>query len=243
MKPKHIKKLLVSEIKKVADKPKHYCFHPDRDFTRKRKLSMETALTGIIGMASGSLTNELIDLFHSSPQMPTASAFTQQRSKIKPEAFKAIFDGFSKGIMTKFPEEMPIFAVDGSDIQIAANPDDPESYFPGENGQKGYNVLHLNALYEINHQIYADSVIQKRKDWNEHKALQEMVDRSPMPKALVIADRGYESYNNMAHIQEKGWHFLIRVKDGKGSIHIRQTSQLPHICADYSTGEKQHHLI
>ena len=225
MKPKHIKKLLMSEIKKVADRPELYCLHPDRDFTRKRKLSMETALTGIIGMGCGSLTNELIDLFHSSPQMPTASAFTQQRSKIKPEAFKAIFDGFSKGIMTKLPEGMPIFAVDGLDIQIAANPDDSESYFPGKNGEKGYNLLHLNALYEINHQIYADSVIQKRKNWNEHKALQEMVDRSPMPKALVIADRGYESYNNMAHIQEKGWYFLIRVKDGKGSI--KSSLELP----------------
>ena len=42
-----------------------------------------------------------------------------------------------------------------------------------------------------------------------------MVDRSNIPQALVIADRGYESYNNMAHIQEKGWFFLIRIKDGK----------------------------
>lgn len=39
-----------------------------------------------------------------------------------------------------------------------------------------------------------------------------MVDRSDIKNALVIADRGYESYNNMAHIQEKGWKFLIRVK-------------------------------
>ena len=54
--------------------------------------------------------------------------------------------------------------------------------------------------------------------WNEHKALQEMVDKSNIQKALVIADRGYESYNNMAHIQEKGWFFLIRVKDGKTGI-------------------------
>lgn len=45
-----------------------------------------------------------------------------------------------------------------------------------------------------------------------------MVDKSNIEKALVIADRGYESYNNMAHIQEKGWFFLIRVKDGKTGI-------------------------
>ena len=59
----------MSEIKEVANKPELYCFNPNSDFTRKRKLSMETVLTGIIGMGSGSLTNELIDLFHSSPEM------------------------------------------------------------------------------------------------------------------------------------------------------------------------------
>ena len=40
-----------------------------------------------------------------------------------------------------------------------------------------------------------------------------MVDRSDITNALIIADRGYESYNLMAHIQEKGWKFLIRIKD------------------------------
>lgn len=35
MKPKHIKKLLMSEIKEVANKPELYCFHPNSDFTRK----------------------------------------------------------------------------------------------------------------------------------------------------------------------------------------------------------------
>ena len=170
MKPKHIKKVLMSEINKVANNPKDYCFHPDTDFTRKRKISMKAVLTGIIGMGSGSLTNELIDFFHASPQMPTPSAFLQQRSKIKPEAFRSIFDGFNETITKGFSEKMPIFAVD--DIQIATTPGDTGSYYPGSNGQKGYNLLHLNALYEIDYHIYADSIIQKSK----------------------------ESYNSMAHI-------------------------------------------
>ena len=55
-------------------------------------------------------------------------------------------------------------------------------------------------------------------NFNEHSALQEMVDNSLLSQALVIADRGYESYNNMAHFQEKGWFFLIRIKDGKRGI-------------------------
>ena len=50
MKPKHIKKILMSEIRNVALEPHNYCFNPDTDFTRTRKLSMEKMLEGIIGM-------------------------------------------------------------------------------------------------------------------------------------------------------------------------------------------------
>lgn len=219
MKPKHIKTLLMSEIKAIADNPNKYCHNPGRDFSRNRKLPFETVLKSIIGIGSRGLTNELIDIFEHSWDMPSASAFVQQRSKIKPDALKDIFTGFTDKITSDLcGDEMRILAVDGSDIQTATNPDDETSYFPGTNGQKPYNLLHLNALYDIRHKVYIDTKIQGRMDCNEHKALQEMVDCSSIPKALVIADRGYESYNNMAHIQEKGWFFLIRIKDGKTGI-------------------------
>lgn len=45
-----------------------------------------------------------------------------------------------------------------------------------------------------------------------------MVDRSRISdKSIVIGDRGYESYNNFAHLEKKGWHYLIRVKDIKSN--------------------------
>ena len=45
-----------------------------------------------------------------------------------------------------------------------------------------------------------------------------MVDRdtSTVP-TIYIADRGYEAYNNLAHIQERKQYFLIRVKDLKST--------------------------
>jgi len=226
MKIKHIKKLLTFEIQKVAKSVSKYCFHPKNDLVRKRKLPAEVLIKTVIGMESKSLTNELVDLFHSSPDMPSAPAFSQQRCKLKPKAFKAVFDGFTSDIRGNSPDKLPALAVDGPDIQIATNPKDKDSYFPGTNGQKGYNLLHLNALYDLSHHIYTDTVIQKRLDWNEHSALQKMTGRSNIPQALVIADRGYESYNNLAHIQEKGWFFLIRIKDGKTGI--KSSLDLPY---------------
>lgn len=218
MKPKQLKKFLLSEIKLVSENVNEYCFSKGKDFTRKRKLSFETVIKTLIGMESKSLSNELITAFDTEPEMPSTSAFVQQRYKIKPEAFKAVFDGFTSRLINNTSTELRIFTIDGSDIQIATNPDDATSYFPGTNGQNPYNLLHLNALYDLNNHIYTDAIIQGGMDKNEHIALQEMVDNSDILKALVMADRGYESFNSMAHIQEKGWFFLIRVKDGVNGI-------------------------
>ena len=225
MKPKHLKKLLLSEIESVVSRRDTFCVNPEKDFVRNRKLPFHTIVKTIIGMESKNLTNELIDAFDADPTLPSASAFVQQRCKIKPEAFKSIFNGFSSKIVREESNILRILAVDGSDVQIATNPNDKSSYHPGANGQKPYNLLHLNALFDLKHRIYTDAVIQGRLDLNEHGALQEMVDRSNIEKALIIADRGYESYNNMAHIQEKGWFYLIRIKDGRNGI--KNSLELP----------------
>jgi hypothetical protein len=63
-----------------------------------------------------------------------------------------------------------------------------------------------------------DAILQKRRKTDECGALVSMVDRSRLDRVLLLADRGYESFNVLAHIQEKGWNFLIRVKDGVGGI-------------------------
>lgn len=218
MKPNQLKNLLLSKIHNVANNSNLYCINPEKDFTRKRKLTMEKLIVGIIGMESGSLSNELIDFFNTPADTPTASAFCQQRCKINSDAFHTVFCKFSQEILDSFKDDLPVLAVDGSKIQIPANPEDTDSFFPGANGQKPYNLLYLNALYNLKHRIYDDVIIQKSKHSNEHKAFTEMVDRSRLPKALVIADRGYESYNNIAHVQEKGWFFLIRIKDSRTGI-------------------------
>ena len=213
MKPKQAKRLLSSAISDVARTPESYCVDPKRDFTRTRKITMKTILEGTINMEGKSLPNELTDMFNNSEDAPTVSAFVQQRDKVKPEAFEAVFNKFTSGIGTN-TKEMAILAVDGSDVRLPDNPDDKFTYLPGSRTQLPYNSLHLNALYDLDRHIYRSVVIQDGAHVHENKALQQMVDSSNIPVALVIADRNYEAYNNLAHIQEKGWFFLIRIKDG-----------------------------
>ena len=216
MKPKQAKRLLSSAISEVTRTPQLYCIDPKRDFTRTRKITMKTILEGTINMEGRSLPNELTDMFNN-VDAPTVSAFVQQRDKVKPEAFEAIFNKFTSGIGTN-QGEMAILAVDGSDVRLPDNPNDKSTYLPGSKTQLPYNCLHINALYDLNRNIYHSVIIQDGAHRDEHIALQQLVDSSEISKALVIADRGYESYNSMAHIQEKGWFFLIRIKDGKHGI-------------------------
>lgn len=66
--------------------------------------------------------------------------------------------------------------------------------------------------------VFRDAVVQKSHTQDENRAFCDMVDRADGKPAIFIADRGYESFNNMAHVQEKGWFYLIRVKDNTGGI-------------------------
>lgn len=238
MKPKKVKKMLQKRIKAIADSRERYVSDPLRDFTRERKLPLEKVLSGILGMGAKNLSNEVLEMCDFAYDSPTVSAFVQQRCKLNESAFEDLFKGFSDDLISSLsiPEYLTL-AVDGSDIQIPLNSEDTDSYFHENGIHRPYNILHLNALYALEQRIYTDAVIQKGHKRNEAQAFVQMIDRSPIEKALVIADRGYESYNSMAHIQEKGWKFLIRVRESNNSC-ILSGFDLP----EFETYDVEFHL-
>ena len=62
-----------------------------------------------------------------------------------------------------------------------------------------------------------------------------MVDRSELTEPVIlIADRGYEAYNNMAHIEQKGWKYLIRVKVKRGILSGLKLPDAPEFDAVFS---------
>lgn len=209
-----VKEKLNSAITQLCETSWMFVKDPTRDFTRERKLPLREVISLLLCMEGGSLTGELLRYFGCSQHTASSSAFIQQRQKINEFAFPSLFDMFvrytDKGRLYK---GYRLLAADGSDIQIPTDSKHTDSYFPGTNGRAPYSLLHLNAVYDLLLHTYIDVDLCGRRDWNEQRALVNMVDRSFVEKALIIADRGYESYNLMAHIQEKGWKFLIRVKD------------------------------
>ena len=102
-------------------------------------------------LASATAFYSFLDYFRLAPDSASISAFIQQRDKILPEAFITLFHLFTrKACPQKLYKGLRLLAADGSDIQISTNPNDANSYFPGSSGQKPYNLLHLNALYDLN---------------------------------------------------------------------------------------------
>ena len=209
-----VKEKLSQAISQLCETSWMFTKDPARNFTRERKLPLREVISALLCMEGGSLTGELLRYFGCSQHTASSSAFIQQRQKINEFAFPSLFDLFVRTTdKDRLYKGYRLLAADGSDIQIPTNPKHEDSYFPGANGQVPYSLLHLDAVYDLLQHTYIDAAVCGRRDWNEKGVLCNMVDRSNIAKAFVIADRGYESYHLMAHIQEKGWKFLIRIKD------------------------------
>lgn len=200
------------------------------------KLPFETLCRTILSMSGQSLNVELQRQFHYEPTAATTSTFVQQRGKLLPAAFEEILRRFTyQNRPIRRWDGYTLLAVDGSHVQIPSSIHDEATYFNSTKDGRGYNLLHLNALYDLESQLYLDAVIQDVREEHESRALVELVDRSELTEPVIlIADRGYEAYNNMAHIEQKGWKYLIRVKDKRGILSGLRLPDAPEFDAVFS---------
>jgi hypothetical protein len=183
----------------------------------------------LISMGGSALSKELMDAQGYTPDVVTSSAFIQRRDKILSLAFEFLLQEFTSSCANiKRYKGYRLLADDGSSLNVSHDPNDTDTYFQNSPDSKGFNLLHFNALYDLCSKIYVDAIVQPGRKENEHKAMVNMIDRSPIQdKVIVIGDRGFEAYNNLAHIERKGWHYVIRVKDINSSGGILSGFALP----------------
>ena len=168
-------------------------------------------------MGSGCISHELLKYFYFLPdEVPSASAFLQQRAKLLPDAFRHILWQLNlrfpaKRLMGRYS----LIAADGCGFNIARNPKDPSTFHPTSGrSKKGFNSLHTISLYDLLSRRYLDVVIQPGRLKNEFAALCQLIDRYIYGGCpIFVADRGFASYNVFAHALEKGCFFAIRAKD------------------------------
>lgn len=215
--PQKVKSALWAIVDAMPRNTAQFVKNPEKDFTRDRKPGFVQLLRFFLCMESGCISHELLQYFYFLPdEVPSASAFIQQRAKLLPEAFRHILRQFnlcfpSKGLMGKYS----LIAADGCEFNIARNPQDPSTFHPASGrSKKGFNSLHTISLYDLLSKRYLDVVIQPGRLKNEFAALCQLIDRYLYGGCpIFVADRGFASYNVFAHAIEKRCFFAIRAKD------------------------------
>lgn len=119
-----------------------------------------------------------------------------------------------------------MFAIDGTTVKMAKNPKS-DSFVQNDSNPKGYNQLHANPLYDVLNKTYQYCVIQPQPHMDEVGCLAFLLTWFDFKeKTLIVADRGYESYNAFAHfLEHPDVDFLIRVKQDRSAM--RETAKLP----------------
>ena len=156
-----LKGKLLSIIKEMDRAPWLFTRNPPKDFSRVKKWSLSETIRFIISMEGKAVRDELLEYFDYSGDTPTNSSFSQRRAQILPEAFEYVFHEFNRESYTEnLYHGYRLLACDGSDLNIAHNPEDPTTYFQSLPDTKGFNQIHLNALYDLRSRTYVDAVIQ-----------------------------------------------------------------------------------
>lgn len=210
-----------------------YVKNPGKDFSRTRKISFSDVITSIVSMESGSIRSELLEYFSYASDMPTTSAFTQQRDKISSSAFEDLFYSFTNDLTDNLKSDgYSFYAVDGSKINIptVSDSDEDYTYFSRED-QCSYCQIHLDAIFDLENQRYMGASFCPRKKNNERGAFHSLFEQLNFPsKSVFVFDRGYEGYALMAQISSKNQYFVIRAKDRESGgiikgISIPETEQ------------------
>ena len=212
-----VKSALWAIVDSMACNVAQFVKNPGKDFTRDRKLGFVQLIRFFLCMESGCINHELLKYFYFRPdEVPTASAFVQQRAKLLPETFRHILMQFNlrfppKGLMGRYS----LIAADGCEFNIARNPQDPSTFHPTSGrSNRGFNSLHTISLYDLLSKRYLDVIVQPGRFKNEFAALCRLIDRYIYGGCpIFVADRGFASYNVFAHALEKGCFFAIRAKD------------------------------
>lgn len=214
-------------IGSTADSIRCFCVDPVSNFTRNRILTPVTLIKFILSLQARSLPSEVSNFFTSSNvDIPSISAVSQRRNLLYPEIFKSINRRFLSSIenLSTF-NGYYILAQDGSDINLPFLRDDTQISYGQDSIVCQY---HLNALYDCINNVFWESRIDLPTKKSEVNALIDFISHRNYPKnSIITADRGYESYNLIAHCIENNQKFVLRVKDIDSKNGILTSLSLP----------------
>ncbi|MDE5854935.1 MAG: IS4/IS5 family transposase, partial [Ruminococcus sp.] len=107
-------------------------------------------------------------------------------------AFQHLFHASNKKFpQTNFLHGYRLYAVDGFNIHISTILYDHGTYYCANDNSESYNLMHLNAFYDLLNKRYINTVLQDSHDENENKALIISMLENVHCNSIIIADRNY----------------------------------------------------
>lgn len=196
-----------------------------KGFTRQRKIPFIHLIVLITQGLSRSLQRELNSFYQRvtgsdfSLQQVTKGAFTQARSKLKPEAFKelneiGIKSFYDQGGYRQW-KGFRILAIDGSTCVLPKHKSIAADFGVvnfGPDASSPQSVARMSVLYDVLNFTVLDAQIDKY-EVSERALAYGHLQYINGPRDLVLLDRGYPSLALMFSLQQQGIDYCMRMRE------------------------------
>jgi hypothetical protein len=221
------------KIRSCKDSPTLRANGHEQSFTRNRKLTAERVVSMIIEPAKQSLQKRLKDFGEKFMygEYATKQAFSKQRQCVNPDFIREFYDdGVEELVVNGELETFKGFhltGVDGTRIACENTPELIEEF--GCSGSKKDACTALaSTAYDLIERVSFDCQIGSYS-LSERDLLNRHLDRLEAFVAalfLIVADRGYPSYDLIEALIDRGFNFLLRLSESWSNVilHLHGTN-------------------
>ena len=198
---------------------------PARDFLRERKLGLARLLLLLVTWGRDTVAAELARLAGWDGEAPSPSALTQQWGKLSDRAMPLLLETFlSMFGQRPFLGRYRLLAVDGTEVRLLPGTGGDRCRVRNGRGGRSHWELHATCLLDLARRTFEGAVFQGGAEEDEPGAICELADglgRDGGPRPLVLADRGFCTWNALCHLLAAGASFCLRAKDSWAEALLR----------------------
>ena len=216
---------IISKIKGCKESPTLRAEGHEKSFTRDRKLTAEHIVSMIIVPAKQSLQTRLKDfgVKFMCGVLATKQAFSKQRQFVNPGFIREFYEENTEELLTNGRLEtfkgFHLTGVDGSRIACENTPE-LIAEFGCSGSKKDACTALASAAYDLIEHVSFDCQIGSYS-LSERGLLNMHLDRLEMfgaARFLIVADRGYPSYDLIETLIDRKFSFVLRLSEGWKNI-------------------------
>lgn len=202
------------------------CRQRPQDFTRLRLLSFGRVCLVVLRGHKLSFQNALNKVFHALGEVfgvPTPSAYSHARQKLKPEVFPHLNRGLCAGFYQLYEADDQVqrwrghrlLATDGTFLTLPNTPDTRAKYTLQTNQHAGAECVQAQCgvLYDLRNDLGLRLHLSARQ--GETRTLLDSLWSATQPGDVLVLDRAYADYGLLAYAQAQRRHVVVRLPRGR----------------------------